>query len=104
MDINNIPEALSLPMRLKLISCLVSGKKTFVELGNMVEGSDGNVSVQLTKLENWGYIKSKKTIERKKMKSVYELTNYGLKQLIGYVELLESIIGSINEQENTENT
>ncbi|MGD9568681.1 MAG: transcriptional regulator [Sedimentibacter sp.] len=94
MDINNIPEALSLPIRLKLISCLVSGKKTFIELKTMVEGSDGNVSVQLTKLENWGYIKSEKKIERKKTKSIYELTDYGLTQLIEYVELLGSIIDS----------
>lgn len=57
---------MSLPMRLKLISRLVSGKKTFVELRNMVEGSDGNVSVQLTKLENRDYIKSEQTVERKK--------------------------------------
>lgn len=32
----------------------------------MVEGSDGNVSVQLTKLENRDYIKSEQTVERKK--------------------------------------
>lgn len=94
MDIKDIPEALSLPIRLKLISCLVSGKKTFVELKNLVEGSDGNVSVQLSKLEEWGYIKSEKTIEKKRMKSMYELSNYGFNQLVAYVELLESIVGS----------
>lgn len=92
MDINNIPEALSLPIRLKLISCLVNGKKTFNEIKSLIEVSDGNLSVQLTKLEDWKFVRSTKMIENKKTKTTYELTDYGLNMLKDYVNLLKSII------------
>lgn len=92
MDINNIPEALSLPLRLKLISCLVSGKKTFNELKTLVESTDGNISVQLSKLEKWGFVISTKKIEGKKTKTTYEITDYGICTLKEYVELLKGII------------
>lgn len=92
MDINNIPEALSLPLRLKLISCLVNGKKTFNELKSLVEATDGNISVQLSKLEKWGFVISTKKIEEKKTKTTYEITDYGISTLKEYVELLKKII------------
>lgn len=92
MDINNIPEALSLPLRLKLISCLVTEKKTFKELKELVEATDGNLSVQLSKLENWKFIQSEKMFEGRKPKTTYELTDYGIESFKAYVELLESII------------
>lgn len=96
MDINNIPEAFSLPLRLKLISSLVNGKKTFNELKALVQASDGNISVQLSKLENWNYISSEKTIEKKKTKTTYEITDFGIEMLKQYVKLLENIILGID--------
>jgi len=96
MEINNIPEALSLPLRLKLISCLVNGKKTFNDLKGLVDASDGNMSVQLSKLENWEYIISIKKIEGKKPKTTYEITEFGICILKEYVELLETIIIGID--------
>ena len=56
MQISNIPEAFSLSIRLKLISCLLNGEKTFKELKQITKATDGNISVQLSKLEEWGYI------------------------------------------------
>lgn len=100
MDINNIPEALSLPLRLKLISCLVNGRKTFKELKELVEASDGNMSVQLSKLENWGIIISKKIIKGKKPQTTYEITEYGIDVLKEYVKLLESIIVKVEQTDD----
>lgn len=92
MQINEIPEAFSLPLRLKLISSLVGGTKSFQELKNLTQATDGNISVQLTKLENWGYVKSNKTIRSKKMHTTYCLTDFGLEQLKEYVELLNQFL------------
>ena len=36
--------------------------------------TQGNLSVQLTKLEEWGYLTSQKVIEQKKTKSTYTIT------------------------------
>jgi hypothetical protein len=37
MELNNIPEALTLPLRLSLISCLVDGEKTFKEIQSITK-------------------------------------------------------------------
>lgn len=92
MEIANIPEAFSLSIRLKLISCLLNGEKTFSDLKKITEATDGNISVQLSKLEEWGYIKSTKSICGKRPKTSYKITDYGIQQFEAYVNLLETIL------------
>ncbi|WP_218076152.1 transcriptional regulator [Desulfuribacillus stibiiarsenatis] len=92
MEINNIPEAFTLPLRLSLISCLVRGQKTFNEIKLITKATDGNISVQLSKLQKWGYVESEKKIIDKKMQTVYSLTSFGRDELEEYVVLLETII------------
>jgi len=92
MDLNNIPDALTLPLRLKLLCALVSGQKSFGELKELVKATDGNISVQLSKLEEWGYITAQKAFVKKRPKSTYELTPFGLGQLEEYVAFLRSIV------------
>ncbi len=92
MQIYDIPEAFSLSIRLKLISGLTGGEKTFTELKNITKATDGNISVQLSKLEEWGYIKSDKRICGKRPKTSYKITDFGIQQLKEYVDLLESIL------------
>lgn len=92
MDINNIPKAFGSPLRLSLVTGLVSGERNFKELKMITRASDGNISVQLTKLEKWGYITSKKEIVNRKMRTTYKISEIGFKQLEEYVELLDSIL------------
>lgn len=92
MDINNISEAFTLPLRLSLISCLVNGEKTFNELKSITEASDGNISVQLSKLEKLKFITSNKTFINTRYITVYEITELGLNSLQEYVSLLEGIL------------
>lgn len=56
-----IQEAFCSKLRLQIISNLVSKKLLFTELKKLTNASDGNLSVQLKKLEGWEYIKSEKT-------------------------------------------
>lgn len=92
MEISNIPEAFCLAIRLKLISCLIDGEKSFKDIKQITKATDGNISVQLSKLEEWGYIESKKTICGKRPKTSYRITNFGIQQFEAYVNLLESIL------------
>lgn len=92
MNVNNISEAFTLPLRLALISCLVDGEKTFNEIKNITKASDGNISVQLSKLENLEFISSNKKLTNKKLFTVYQITELGLISLQDYVSLLESIL------------
>lgn len=92
MNIDSIPEAFSVALRLKIISSLVSASKTFNELREMTQATQGNLSVQLTKLETWGYITSDKVIEKKRTKTTYTLTDFGLIQFEEYVALLQAVL------------
>lgn len=91
MNIENIPEVFCVALRLKIITALVSSARTFKELREITHATQGNLSVQLTKLEEWGYLISEKVIEKKKTRSTYMITDFGLRQFEAYVELLQSV-------------
>lgn len=92
MKIDNIPEAFSVTLRLKIITALVRSARTFQELREITQATQGNLSVQLTRLEEWGYLTSEKVIEKKKPRSTYTITEYGLQQFEDYVCLLQSVL------------
>ena len=92
VNIENIPEAFSVTLRLKIITALVSSSRTFNELRSITQATQGNLSVQLTKLETWDYITSEKVIERKKTKTTYTITAFGLRQFEEYVSLPQSVL------------
>ena len=76
--------------RLGIISALISGDKLeFTYLRNLLELSDGNLSVQIRKLEEAGYIKVKKRFVDRKPKTFCRITAKGqraIKNLIGKLE------------------
>lgn len=92
MELNNIPEALQTKLRLMLISALVTGSKSFNELKSITEASDGNISVQLSKLEEWGYVNINKSIINKKTRTEIQLTQFGKNTFREYIELLNRIM------------
>lgn len=94
MTIDNIPEAFSVTLRIKILSCLVPSSRTFNELLNLTQATKGNLSTQLMKLENWGYLISDKRIENRKTKTTYTLTTFGLRQFEEYVDLLQNILST----------
>lgn len=92
MNISAIPEAFCLSLRIKIISCLLVSSCTFNELLEKTQSSHGNLSVQLSKLEDWKYLTSKKIIKNKKTRTTYTITQFGIQQFEEYVELLQNII------------
>lgn len=94
MNINDIPDVFSATLRIKIIAALISSSKTFNELLEITHATRGNLSVQLTKLEEWGFITSDRVIEKKKTKSTYALTPYGLNQFEEYISTLQSVLDS----------
>lgn len=54
------------------------------------------MSVQLSKLEQWGVITSVKKIDGKKTRTTYEITDYGICTLKEYVELLKRVIMEVD--------
>lgn len=78
--------------RLGIISALVGGDTLeFTYLRDLLELSDGNLSVQIRKLEEAGYIKVKKVFVNRKPKTFCKITRKGqraVKNLIGKLETL----------------
>ncbi len=94
MNINEIPDVFSATLRIKIIAGLVSSSKTFNELLELTQASRGNLSVQLSKLEEWGFVISDRIIEKKRTKSTYTLTSYGLNQFEEYIYTLQSVLNA----------
>ncbi len=79
--------------RLGIISALIGGDKLeFTHLRNTLKLSDGNLSVQIRKLEEVGYIKVDKVFVDRKPKTFCEITNKGQKAVIKLISKLEGMV------------
>lgn len=89
---SEIHEAFLSRLRIGIISHLISQSMSFVELKRETNSTDGNLGVQLSKLEGWGYITSKKSRINGKKSTEYFLTDIGKKEFKEYVQYLGSFI------------
>lgn len=97
MDLTEIPEAFQSRLRLMVISALTMGRKSFTELKAVTAATDGNLSVQISKLEQWGYITVEKVFVKRKPVTTCELTEQGLSDFKAYVEMLNRIVSDTAE-------
>lgn len=81
------------PIRLAVMSILISVENAnFTYLKETIQTTDGNISTHLTKLEEAGYLKIKKTFKGKKPQTICSLTEEGREAFKTYIENLEKII------------
>ncbi len=92
MELNNIPEAFQTKLRLMIVSALCTGEKTFKELKNITGATDGNISVQISKLEELNYLTVSKEFVGKKTKTTCALTENGYKSFSEYVTMLNRML------------
>ena len=79
--------------RLGIISALAGGDTLeFTYLRNALKLSDGNLSVQIRKLEEAGYIKIKKIFVERKPKTFCKITRKGQKAVKDLICKLEALI------------
>ena len=80
-------------VRLAVISTLVGIKSAeFTHLKEVTESTSGNLSVQLTKLEEAGYIKIAKSFRNKRPLTTCSITKTGITAFEAYVENLKNYI------------
>jgi DNA-binding HxlR family transcriptional regulator len=80
-------------LRLGIISALAANKSlTFSDLKNLMNTTDGNLSVHARKLEEAGYISCTKFFEGRLPKTEYKLTAAGRSALENYLSHMESLI------------
>ncbi|MHC4499194.1 MAG: winged helix-turn-helix domain-containing protein [Planctomycetota bacterium] len=79
--------------RLGIISALISGDRLeFTYLRNVLSLSDGNLSVQIRKLEKAGYIKVEKSFINRKPKTFCKITGKGQKAVKNLISKLENLV------------
>jgi DNA-binding transcriptional ArsR family regulator len=79
--------------RLAIISALAaSSTLTFTELKQLLDLSDGNLSVHARKLEDAGYLTCTKGFEGRLPKTQFALTEAGHRALRQYLDHMEAII------------
>jgi len=80
-------------IRLAVVSILISVKDAdFNYLKNTIETTDGNLSANLTKLEEVGYISIKKSFRGKRPLTTCSITQRGKNAFSEYVKALETYI------------
>lgn len=80
-------------LRLAVMSVLMSvGEADFVYLKEKTEATAGNLSVQLDKLFDAGYIAVEKTFEGKRPRTLCRITPAGRAAFEAYVEVLKKYL------------
>lgn len=84
------------PTRLRIMAALVSldaGEKAdFVFLRDLLELTDGNLSVHLQRLSEAGYVEAYKTFEDRRPKTWVWATHSGRDAFAEHVDALEAIV------------
>ena len=81
-------------LRLAVVSVLVNLEEAdFVYLREATGATAGNLSVQLDKLPEAGYISVEKTFEGKKPRTICRITPVGLNAFESYVDAIKTYLG-----------
>lgn len=85
-------------IRLGIVSALaVNPRLSFNELKELLQTTDGNLSVHARKLEEAGYVLCDKFIEGRHPKTEYTLTEKGREALDRYLGHMESLIQTMRD-------
>ena len=83
-------------MRLGIISALAANEKlSFTDLKNLLNTSDGNISVHARKLEDAGYLLCKKSFSGRTPLTEYSITTAGRTALEKYLDHMEALISAM---------
>jgi DNA-binding transcriptional ArsR family regulator len=85
-------------VRLAIVSSLaVNEALSFNELRDLLETTDGNLSVHARKLEEAGYISCHKRFEGRVPRTDYRITESGRSALQRYLEHMETLIRAVRD-------
>ena len=96
IDFNGLDTAVHGPIRLGAMTALqIDGGLDFTTIKKRLQVTDGSLGIHLQKLEEVGYIKSKKAFVRRRPKTTYKLTATGRKALIKYLESMQKLLDAV---------
>jgi DNA-binding MarR family transcriptional regulator len=83
-------------MRLGIISALAANETlSFTDLKNLLNTTDGNISVHARKLEDAGYLECLKSFNGRVPLTEYKITDAGRESLSRYLNHMESLINAM---------
>src|SRR4051812_16245716 len=93
IDFNGLDTAVHGPIRLGIMTALqVDGSLDFTTLKKRLDTVDGSLNLHLGKLEECGYITSKKAFVALRPKTTYKITPDGRKALSNYLQNMKTLI------------
>ena len=93
---NDLDKVIHERMRLGIISALAANKKlSFSEIKDLLNTSDGNISVHARKLEDAGYVTQEKSFRGRVPLTEYKITARGRKALVQYLDHMEALINAM---------
>jgi DNA-binding PadR family transcriptional regulator len=82
-------------LRLALLSLLLGVEEAdFVWLRQKTRAADGNLSVQMVKLEAAGYVTMEKGFVGRKPQTLYRMTQKGREALANYLATINNLLGN----------
>ena len=82
-------------LRLAIVSMLVNSEKVeFTYIMEETNAAAGNISIQIKKLKEAGYIKVEKTFKNNYPKTMLSITDLGVKAFESYVNELQKYINT----------
>ncbi|HBE41962.1 MAG TPA: ArsR family transcriptional regulator [Bacteroidales bacterium] len=90
---NDLDPLLHSQLRLAIISMLVASKKVeFTYIQSETQAAAGNISIQIKKLEDAGYIKVEKSFKNNYPNTMLSITDKGIKAFESYVNDLKKYL------------
>lgn len=96
---NELDKIIHERMRLGIISALAANESlSFTDLKNLLNTTDGNISVHARKLEEAGYLLCEKSFKGRVPLTEYRITNDGREALNRYLNHMEALINAMKGQ------
>lgn len=96
IDFNGIDSAVHGPVRLGILTTLqMDGTQDFTTLKNRLAVADGVLGMHLQKLEDVGYIRSRKAFVGRRPRTTYRITASGKTALFGYFDSMRQLLDAV---------
>ena len=103
IDFNGLDTAIHGPIRLGIVTALqVDGVLDFTTLRERLDTVDGSLNLHLGKLEECGYIVSKKAFVGVRPRTSYRMTSAGRKALANYLQTMKTLIEYVESADGQE--
>jgi len=96
IDFNGLDTRVHGPIRLGILTALhMDGVLDFTTLKKRLEVADGSLNLHLRKLEEGGYVASKKAFVGLRPRTTYRMTSSGKRALLDYLGAMKKLLEAV---------